>query len=139
MTRPPFRRSLAWRALLIWLVVLVLANLNGALRELALTPRVGPGPAHILSTILLSGLVALTAYLAVDWIGPASRTEGWLVGTLWLALTLGFEFGAGHYLFRKPWPDLLRDYNLSAGRIWPLVLLVTLISPELFRRLRGGH
>lgn len=69
-----------FRAFLIWLVVLVLANLNDAFRELLLTPRVGPQEAHQVSTPILCALVGLTAWLSVRWIGPTSARDGWLVG-----------------------------------------------------------
>lgn len=124
------------RALLTWLAVLVLANLNGAFRELLLRPSLGPAAAHIMSTLLLSALVGLTAWLSIRWIGPRNALQGWAIGAGWLLLTLSFEFGAGHFLFGKPWPELLADYNLAAGRIWPLVLVVTLCSPEIARRKR---
>jgi hypothetical protein len=59
------------------------------------------------------------------------------VGTLWLALTLTFEFVVGHYGFRKPWADLLADYDVRRGRIWVVVLVVTLLAPLWTARLRG--
>jgi hypothetical protein len=56
---------------------------------------------------------------------------------LWVALTLAFEFLAGHYLFHKPWAALLADYDLSRGRIWILVLVATLLMPLWLARERG--
>jgi hypothetical protein len=79
----------------------------------------------------------LAAWLSIRRIGPTDSREGWSVGGLWLGLTLAFEFLVGHFVFRKPWAELLADYNLPAGRIWPLVLLVTFASPEVCRRLRA--
>jgi hypothetical protein len=51
-------------------------------------------------------------------------------------MTLGFEFLAGHYLFGKPWPVLVADYNLLRGRVWLFVPLVTLLAPLWAWRLR---
>jgi hypothetical protein len=59
------------------------------------------------------------------------------VGLFWLLFTVLFEFGAGHYLFRNPWEQLLADYNIFKGRIWVLVLLATLFAPYWAARLRG--
>jgi hypothetical protein len=56
---------------------------------------------------------------------------------LWVALTLAFEFGVGHYIFGKPWPELLADYDLSRGRIWIAALVVTLLAPWWTARRRG--
>jgi hypothetical protein len=34
---------------------------------------------------------------------------------LWLATTLGFEFGLGHFVAEKRWSTLLADYDRCAG------------------------
>jgi hypothetical protein len=36
-----------------------------------------------------------------------------------------------------PWAELLVDYDLSRGRIWIAVLIVTLFAPMWTTRLRG--
>jgi len=126
------------RAICVWLGILVLANVNGAIRELLLVPRLGPASAHILSTLVLGAVVAWVAWLTIPWIRPQSQAEALLVGGGWLALTLSFEFLAGHFLFRKPWAVLLADYDLLAGRIWILVPLVTVLAPPwAWRRRRA--
>ena len=51
----------AIRAILAWLAVLVLAMLNGALRELVLVPTLGKLPGYVLSGLLLSAFVLLVA------------------------------------------------------------------------------
>lgn len=58
------------------------------------------------------------------------------IGLLWMVMTLGFEFGAGHFLFKKPWSELLLDYNIAKGRIWVLVPIVTATAPWLMAKLR---
>ena len=67
---------------------------------------------------------------------PYSYGGSWIVGALWVALTLTFEFIGGHFLFGKPWPELFADYNLFAGRIWIVVMIVTLFTPALAFTLR---
>jgi len=124
------------RAALAWLAILVLAILNGALRQALLIPRLGERAGHILSTILLSTLVVGAAWIFLPWIRPFTARDAWLIGFLWLALTLGFEFLGGHYLFRTPWATLLADYNVTRGRIWVLVLVTTLLAPVLVQVLR---
>jgi hypothetical protein len=56
---------------------------------------------------------------------------------MWVALTLAFEFLAGHYLFGTPWNQLLADYNVLGGRIWALALVTTAIAPWLTAHGRG--
>jgi len=121
------------RALSVWLLLLLLAVLNGALREEVLVPWLGARLAHLVSTLLLSGLILGATALTIGWIAPAGVAQALGVGALWLSLTLGFEFLAGHFLFHKAWHELLADYGLRHGRIWILVLVVTFLAPWLYR------
>lgn len=121
------------RALSVWLLLLLLAVLNGALREEVLVPWLGARIAHVVSTLLLSGLILEATALTIGWIGPADAAAALAVGALWLGLTLAFEFLAGHFLFHKAWSELRADYDLRRGRIWILVLLVTFLAPWLYR------
>ena len=123
--------SMIARAVLIWCVLLVIASLNGFLREALLVPRLGDIAGRALSTLILSALVVILTWLSITWIAPASPARAWAVGVVWVALTLTFEFLAGHYLFHNPWSRLLEDYNIARGRIWILVLITTLVSPRL--------
>ncbi|HEX7919010.1 MAG TPA: hypothetical protein VF454_06360 [Gemmatimonadales bacterium] len=122
------------RPLAVWGLLLVLAVLNGGLRESWLVPTFGTLRAHQLSTLLLSALILGATWVTFGWLGVRSTREALVVGALWLALTLAFEFLAGHFLFHRAWPVLLADYDLSQGRIWILVLVVTFLAPALCRR-----
>jgi hypothetical protein len=122
---------MTYRAVVVWFALMVLAIANGTIREFLLTPRVGPKMGHVASTVLLCAFVFLLAWLLMPWIGARRWTDAWKVGALWLALTLAFEFLVGHYVLRNSWGNLLADYNLSHGRIWILVPIMTLISPRL--------
>jgi hypothetical protein len=125
------------RALVIWVVMLLAASVNGALREGLLIPAIGDVAGRAVSTLLLSGLILLLTYLTIRWIHPRSSREAWTIGGLWVASTLAFEFLAGHYLFGNPWSQLLEDYNVLRGRIWILVLIVIAVAPRLCARIRG--
>ena len=127
------------RAVIAWLAILFLAIINGAVRQGLLIPRVGERTGHLMSTVLLSLLVLLAAWVLVPWVRPLARRDAWFVGILWVALTLAFEFLAGHYLFRNSWERLLADYNVGQGRIWILVLITTLLAPILVHTLRAAQ
>ena len=114
------------RALVIWVGLLVVAVMNGALRVLVLEPVIGMYGGHVASALILSALIGLVAWLSINWIRPHSMREAFAIGGYWLALTVAFEFLAGHYLFGSPWAALLGDYDLLRGRIWMLVLLATM-------------
>jgi hypothetical protein len=119
------------RAGVVWLAIMIAAILNGAFRDVVLLPRFGDTLARALSCLTLAAIILFVTWLSLQWIHPDSRRDAWTIGTLWLGMTLAFEFGAGHYLFGTPWPQLAADYNLLAGRLWILVLMTTLAAPPL--------
>ena len=123
------------RALAVWCLLLLLAVLNGGVRDTWLSPRLGDTIGRALSTVLLSLLILLATWLTIRWIGPRTQGQALAVGALWVLLTLVFEFGFGHYGFGKSWDELLADYDLGRGRVWVLVLLVTFIAPLWTARL----
>lgn len=114
----------------VWVGILIAANVNGALRELALRPLLGPALAHVVSTLLLCVLILLIARLSITWIAPEDAGMAVRVGVLWLVLTLAFEFLAGRYLFGNSWERILDEYDVTAGRLWILVPIVTLVAPR---------
>jgi len=125
------------RALAVWLLMLIVASANGALRQAVLIPALGETAGRAVSTVVLAALIALLAWAALPWIAPRTNRDAWSIGAVWVALTLAFEFLAGHYLFGTPWELLLEDYNVGRGRIWILVLIVTAIAPPVCARARG--
>lgn len=124
------------RAVAIWLAILVLASLNGAVRDLVVAPRIGDTAARAISTLVLCGLVLLVTWVSIRWIGPHSARQALAIGALWLVLTLAFEVGAGR-LTGKSWSVVLADYDLLRGRIWVLVPIVTFLAPLWVGRHRG--
>ena len=117
------------RAFAVWWILLVAAVANGAFREAWIVPRLGNLAGHVVSTLLLCALIVAIAWFTIDWVSPDRTAAALAIGALWLALTVAFEFGAGHYLFGAPWEALLADYDASRGRVWPLVLVATLLAP----------
>jgi hypothetical protein len=138
-TMKPIRNSvvsgLLLRALAVWFAILALASLNGAVRDLVVTPRIGDTMARAISTVILCGLILLVAWHTVRWVGPQTSKQALGMGAFWLILTLCFELGAGRYA-GKPWSQILEDYNLMRGRIWVLVPIVTVIAPYCMGRMR---
>ncbi len=123
------------RALVVWFVILVLAILNGAMRDLILAPRIGDTIARAISTVVLCGLILLVTWYTIRWVEPRGPKQAIAVGAFWLVLTMCFEFGAGWYA-GKPWSVIMEDYNIIRGRIWVLVPVVTLVAPYWVGRMR---
>lgn len=112
-----------------WLGLAVLAVANGVLREMTYGPRLGDRRAHQLSSVLLIILIGLYTYGLGLIRPPASGGQALAVGTIWLGLTVVFEFGFGRLVRKLTWQKLLADYNLAAGRVWALVLVWVLVAP----------
>jgi len=119
------------KAFAIWSAILVLAILNGGLRTILIVPKIGEQAGHVLSTIILCGLILSVSRISISWVGPNSQLENLQIGLFWVLLTVGFEFLAGHYAFKKSWETLLAEYNIAQGRIWILVLITNLLAPPL--------
>ena len=127
------------RALGIWLLMAVIAVGAGALREALLTPRMGSAASHVVGTFLVVAVFLLVIGLSIRWVVPGLETgDLWTVGFLWSALTVAFEFGFGHRVAGHSWQRLLADYDVTAGRIWVLVLVTLLLAPVWLGRLRAG-
>jgi hypothetical protein len=129
------------RWLQAWVGGAVIGVANGAIREATFAQRVSEQTAHQLSAV--TGVAAFGGYFwALQRRWPLRRrSEALGVGARWLCLTVAFEFGFGRLIARKPWSELLADYNVARGRTWPLVLVWLTVGPEAIRRVqsRGGE
>lgn len=127
---------IALKALALWFAILVLAFLNGTLREFALIPALGKSPGLITSGLLLSVTVLLVAWFGAPGFGRMPAGIWWRVGAFWLALTLTFEFGFG-IIRHLTWDEMFAAYSFKDGNLWSLVLLVVLVAPRAAARRRG--
>ena len=123
------------RYLYAWFVLLVVAMINGALRDLTYGKHVPELLAHKLSC--LSGIIlfGVVFYQFVRCWPPASARQVLSIGLFWMSLTVAFEFLFFHYVAGHPWPELLANYDVTRGRLWPLILLWVAFGPYVFYRL----
>jgi hypothetical protein len=119
--------------LLAWLGGPLIGIANGTLRELAYKDRVGELTAHQLSTGSAIALFAGYFELLDRRRRLASTREALQVGVVWLALTIAFEFGFGRRVAHTSWDELLADYDIRKGRLWPLVLAWIALGPAAVR------
>ena len=110
---------------------------NGLLREVVLMQFLSNNIAHRVSVFTL--IIFLFAYglMIKNKIAIHTRSEALLCGVIWLMLTLGFEFGFGHFVFQVSYEKLLADYNVAEGKLWPLVLIFTASLPFMLRKLNS--
>ena len=131
---PAVHRSVLRPWLVAWLGGSVLGVANGVAREARYKDRVGEETAHYISTATLLALLSLyMAKLQRRWPIPSSE-EALRIGAAWAALTVGFEFGFGHYVAGDSWADLRAQYDVTDGKIWILVPLLMAIAPSAARR-----
>jgi hypothetical protein len=116
--------------------MVVIAVINGALRDLWYGKRIGELWAHQISTATAMLFLGVYIWIAIRIWPPTSTRHAAMIGVLWLVLTLAFEFLFGHYVAGHPWQRLLRDYNLLAGRVWVLVPIWVAVAPYLFLRVQ---
>lgn len=128
----PIRPSAFLYPLGLWMLMAVVAIVNGVCRETTLIPRVGQYIGHVISTALLASAILLISYLYFDNTDTEyTRTELLLIGVVWTGLTIGFEFLIG-YIEDTPIEVTLAQYNVLAGQVWIIVPLALLTAPLFF-------
>lgn len=117
-----------------WLALPVFAVLNGLVRDTTYGRSMGYDLAHAVSVVpLLVAILAWAGFLAWRWRLPRVAIA-LRVGLAWLILTLAFEFGLGS-LQGLSMDAMLAEYDVTRGRLWPLIPLSTLLAPALMRPL----
>jgi len=121
------------RSLLVtWLTMLAVSMANGALREFVYAPYLNAAAAQQLSTLVGALLLGIVIHRHARRHPFPSARAAFASGLLWVALTIAFEFLFFHYVGGHSWSALLANYDLSAGRLWPLLLLWIGLAPVLF-------
>lgn len=120
-----------------WFGLVILAIVNGILREKVYAPRLSELSAHQLSTLIFLLFSGLYIWQVTGIFRITSEKHAFVIGGLWLIMTVCFEFIFGHFLMGHSWNRLFHDYNILEGRVWILVLIWTVISPYLFFKIRS--
>lgn len=120
------------RALLSWLILLAIAFLNGAVRQLAYPHALGDFAAR-----QVSAGVAAVAFGACIWSllrrwPPRGAPQAWKTGALWAALTVVFEIGM-MIAEGQSWRAIADSYALWRGSLWPVLVLWLLVAPAALR------
>jgi hypothetical protein len=124
----------------LWLGFLAVAVAGSLIREKVLIPGLGPLAGRAVGTLLVSLIIFALIYVYIGKLTGVTRAALLLLGQGWTLATIAFEFLFGHYVMRQSWQSLWADYNVFQGRLWPLVLIVTLLGPLVAPRLgKPGH
>ena len=123
------------RAVLVWMVIILLESLNGAVREVFIAPVLGDLRARQLGIPIACVLILLVSLGTIRWMGAATRQAQLGVGLWWAALTLCFEFTLGRVLGMS-WSRILEDYDPMRGGFMVLGLTFMVFAPLLAAKLR---
>ena len=118
-----------------WIGLMAIGIANGIVRESLYSKYFTELRAHQFSSF--TGIVLMGVYvwmLSKKW--PLfEMKEAIIIGFIWFAMTVSFEFLFGYYVAKHTLSELLFDYNVFKGRLWPIVLLWVVISPLIFFKL----
>ena len=126
-----------FKAIGIWLVIVMAAIFNGVLREKLLVPAIGASAALPLSGILLAVMVFLVTFLLISLVGATEPGTYIGIGLFWVILTLLFEFMFGYFVVHKSWHEIMQTFNVMKGDLFIVVLLITGVSPWFTAKLKG--
>ncbi len=120
-------------AFFFWVVMVVIAILNGYFGEFVVARLTGGYIAHLYKTFFIITVIFIFSRNYLKRVSVKGGGGLWLpalsAGFLWLFCSIIFEFIAGHYVFRFPWEKLLADYRIHEGRLWSLVLATEVLAP----------
>ena len=121
-----------------WFGLLVVAVLNGAVRQFTFGRHLSELRAHQWSTLLGVFLISGAVWWIIGYRPPHSGAQALGIGLLWSALTVAFETFMGRVLSKRSWPEVWSDYDLRAGRVWLLFLGWLALAPWVAYHLVRG-
>lgn len=116
-----------------WLLFMLSALVSGALRELLLRPLLNESLANQVGTLVVCAVIVAIIRLFIQRLQPTPR-QALHIGIGWMGLTVLFEFTVFHFIVGHTVSELLAAYDLTEGRLWPLLLLSELLAPWWFAR-----
>ena len=124
------------RYFVAWFPIIILAFANATIREAVYKRYLSELAAHQISTLTLGILARIYVWVLRRHLKLQSSGQAVGVGLMWLVMTVIFETTLGRYVLGNPWSQVLRDYNVLEGRVWPLFLLWLTVSPYVFYRIK---
>ena len=125
----------AWRATLIWMLIILVETLHGMARIIFIAPVLGDLRARQLGVFVGCVLIFVIAWLTARWMNARSLRDQLSVGAFWVMLTLIFEFALGRAMGAS-WSRLVSDYNPAHGGFMLFGLAFMFITPWLTKKLR---
>ncbi|MCW5960720.1 MAG: hypothetical protein KIS76_11205 [Pyrinomonadaceae bacterium] len=125
------------RSILVWFLIIFVEIIHGTVRQLFLAPVVGDFPARRIAVFTGMILIFLVTLIFIRRIDAPDNRSLFLIGFIWVFLTVLFEFSLGIFVFNFSWTRLMEDYNIARGGLMAFGLLFLFFAPYLADRLRN--
>ena len=122
------------RVLAAWLAMAIAMSANGVFRELVLKRWLSTPAADTASAVIGAGIILLLTSFFFRPLVRASSGILRLASLMLVVLTVSFEFAVGRLVDHKTWGELLGNYAIWRGRLWPLLLLLIALTPFIWGR-----
>ena len=130
--------DVAAKAFAVWVVMAVLAVVNGIVRQSVLVPALGEPIGRPMSAVSMLVIVYLLTWLWLAWTGRLSMGQLWLVGALWVVLTVIFESALGVWMRGMSAAEIAATYDPFAPTLWFFVIVGILVAPPIVGALTRG-
>lgn len=118
----------------VWVLLAVVMSANGVFRETVLKDSMTAGEAQIASAVIgILLILGITRLFFGPLRGAPTSTLGGTSAALAI-MTIVFEFAIGRLVDRKTWGELMENYALWCGNLWPVVLATLAATPFIWRR-----
>jgi hypothetical protein len=119
-----------------WVPMVFIAIANGAMRQVVYGKYMSELSAHQISCFTGIALFWMYTYFLAGRMPLENSRQAAIVGSIWVVLTIAFEFTFGHYIAKHSWAKLFADYDISAGRLWIMVLATLALMPYAAHRIK---
>lgn len=123
------------KSILIWLLNIPLAIVNAGLREKILNPFIGSTYALPVSGLTLIFAIFIVSFLLIPQLGKGTSETYWLIGLLWVILTIIFETSI-NYIIGKDFAEIVKAYNITTGNLWLVVVILIGCFPRLVAQIK---
>jgi hypothetical protein len=121
---------------IMWVVLAILAVINGSIREFGLKKYMGDEMAHNISVVTGIGIIFIATLIFFRMFRSLFKLkDAILIGFSWLVLTVAFEFIFGRFVRGLSMEAILKQYDLFGGELWILVLIAIALAPWAALRL----
>ena len=125
-----------FRGFIVWLIIISAEVVHGILRGLFLAPAVGDFRARQIAVFTGIIIIFTIAYYTVRWINSSRTSQLFIIGLIWLVLTLAFEILLGRFAAGFSWERIFSDYNMAKGGLLPIGLLAMTFMPLAAAKIR---